>query len=238
MEPTQADSQIDEKYLHHFVVNSLDEELAIDLGEDVEVTTETLYEILAGASATGTSINYVCETTDDSPHANTVRGYLTGQFERDSVAAIGDMLLQRDALATLPGRPVEVVADLHLDPYHGDEDETEALYFSEAKRGTTTFHAYATLYARVRNKRYTLAVRQLIAGDTTSDVLAEFLELLDGLDLGVKAVYLDRGFYKVPVSHCYTRTAMPTSCRLSSGARRFKTNSVRAGAARCPRALQ
>ncbi|PSP46743.1 ISH3 family transposase, partial [Halobacteriales archaeon QH_1_68_42] len=46
MEPTQADSQIDEKYLLHFVVNSLDEELAIDLGEDVEVTTETLYEIL------------------------------------------------------------------------------------------------------------------------------------------------------------------------------------------------
>ncbi len=69
------------------------------------------------------------------------------------------------------------------------------LYSSQAKRGTTTFHAYATLYARVRNKRYTLAVRQLVAGDTTSDVLAEFLELLDGLDLGVKAVYLDRGFY-------------------------------------------
>jgi hypothetical protein len=39
-------------------------------------------------------------------------------------------------------------------PYYGDEDETKALYFSQAKRGTTTFHAYATLYARVRNKRY------------------------------------------------------------------------------------
>lgn len=52
-----------------------------------------------------------------------------------------------------------------------------------------------SLYARVRNKRYTLAVRQLVAGETTGDVLAEFLELLDGLDLGVKAVYLDRGFY-------------------------------------------
>jgi len=90
---------------------------------------------------------------------------------------------------------VEVVADLHLDPYYGDEDETEALYSSQAKRGTTAFHAYATLYARVRNKRYTLAVRQLVAGETTSDVLAEFLELLDGLDLGVKAVYPDRGFY-------------------------------------------
>ncbi|GAA0291351.1 ISH3 family transposase [Halarchaeum salinum] len=195
MKPTEADSEIEEKHLLNFVVNSLDEELAIDLGESVEVTTEKLYEVLAGASVGGTSINHVYETTDGSPHANTVRGYLTDQFELDSVEAVGDTLLQRDALETLPDRPVEVCADLHLDLYYGDEDETEALYSSQAKRGTTTFHAYATLYARVRNKRYTLAVRQLVSGDTTSDVLAELLELLDGLDLDIKAVYLDRGFY-------------------------------------------
>jgi hypothetical protein len=177
------------------VVNALDDELPINLGEDVEITPDELYEVLAGASASGTSINHICETTDDSPHANTVRGYLTDQFELDAVEQIGNSLLQRDVLDTLPDRPVEVVADLHLDPYYGDEDETEGLYFSQAKRGTTAFHAYATLYARVRNKRYTLAVRQLEAGETTSDVLAEFLGLLDGLDLRVKAVYLDRGFY-------------------------------------------
>jgi hypothetical protein len=90
---------------------------------------------------------------------------------------------------------MEVVADLHFDPYYGDEDETEGLCFSKAKAGTTAFHAYATLYARVRNKRYTLAVRRLEAGETTSDVLGPFLTLLDGLDLRVKAVYLDRSFY-------------------------------------------
>ncbi len=78
---------------------------------------------------------------------------------------------------------MEVVADLHLDHYYGDEDETEALYSSLAKRGTTTFHAYATLYVRVRNKRYTLAVRQLVPGETSGELLSELLELLDGLDL-------------------------------------------------------
>jgi hypothetical protein len=67
-----------------------------------------LYEVLAGASAGGTSINHVCETTEDSPHANTVRGHLTEQFELDSVEAVGDTLLQRDALETLPDRLVEV----------------------------------------------------------------------------------------------------------------------------------
>jgi len=118
----EADSEIEEEHLLNFVANSLDEEFAIDLGENDEVTTETLYEVLAGANAGGTSINHVCETTDDSPHANTVRGYLTDQFDLDTVEAIGDTLLQRDALETLLDRPVEVVADLHLDPYYGDED--------------------------------------------------------------------------------------------------------------------
>ena len=195
MHSTPADNELKEEHLLNFVVNSLDEELSLDLGDNVEVTAEKLYEVLAGASTGGTSINHVCDTTEDSPHANTVRGHLTDQFDLDAVESVGDTLLQRDTLETLPDRPVEVCTDLHLDPYYGEEEETEALYSSKAKRGTTSFHAYATLYARVRNKRYTLAVRQLTAGETTGDVLGEFLELLDGLDLSVKAVYLDRGFY-------------------------------------------
>ena len=116
MQQPQADSEIEEEHLLSFVVSSLDGELSLDFGENVEITTEKLYEVLAGASAGGTSINHVCETTDDSPHANTARGHLTDQFKLDSVESIGDTLLQRDALATLPDRPVEVVADLHLDP--------------------------------------------------------------------------------------------------------------------------
>jgi len=65
---------------------------------------------------------------------------------------------------------VEVCADLHLRPYYGDEDDTDGLYHSVAKRGTTAFHAYATLYARVKNKRYTLAVRRLKDGDTAKSI--------------------------------------------------------------------
>lgn len=195
MQHLQADSELKEEHLVNFIVNSLDDELPVELDDGVEVTVDDLYEVLVGASADGTSINHICETTDESPHANTVRGHLTDQFDLETVEAVGNTLLQRDVFETLPDRPVEVVVDLHLDPYYGDEDETENLYFSQAKRGTTAFHAYGTLYVRVRNKRYTLAVRQLEAGETTSDLLEEFLLLLDGLDLRVKAVYLDRGFY-------------------------------------------
>ena len=125
---------------------------------------------------------------------------------------------------------MEVVADLHLDSYYGDEDVTEALYSSLAKRGTTSFHAYTTLYARVRNKRYTLAVRQLVSGETSSDVLSEFSELLDGLDLRVKAVYLDRGFYNSTCLGLLYAYKYAYVIPVVKWVRRSKTNSAAVGA--------
>ena len=59
MQPTQADSEIEEEHLLNFVVNSLGDELPIDLGENVKVTSVELYEVLASASAGGTPINHV-----------------------------------------------------------------------------------------------------------------------------------------------------------------------------------
>jgi len=42
-------------------------------------------------------------------------------------------------------------------------------------------------------------------------ILAEFFGVLDGLDAGVKAVYLDRGFYDGKgVSRCFRRTITRT----------------------------
>jgi len=65
------------------------------------------------------------------------------------------------------------LTDLHLRPYYGDEDDTDGLYHSQAKCGTTAFHACATLCARVKNKRYTQAVRRLKDDNTASSILAE-----------------------------------------------------------------
>ena len=80
MQADQADNEINEEHLINFVVNRLGETLPLDLCEDVEVTSTELYKILVGACADGTSISHICETTDDSPHHNTVREYLTDQI--------------------------------------------------------------------------------------------------------------------------------------------------------------
>lgn len=48
-------------------------------------------------------------------------------MSQETVAAVGNTLLQRNVLETLPNQPMGVVADLHLNPHYDDEDETKAL---------------------------------------------------------------------------------------------------------------
>ena len=192
--PDQADGAIHEDQLLNFLVNTLTGAFGISLGANADLDPDEIYEVLVGATADGTSISSLCKRSEDTAAGTDILYHLRTKSDLDTVKTVGNTLLQEYTLEILPEQ-VEIVADLHLRPYYGDEDETEGLYHSQAKRGTTAFHAYATLYARVRNKRYTLAVRRLTDGDTASSVLAEFLGLLESFDFEVKAAYVDSEFY-------------------------------------------
>jgi len=178
----QADDSLHGDQVFNFLVNTLDEEVELSLGSNAEIDTVDIYEVLVDACADGTSISELCDSSDDSPHKNTVLYHLREKFDLAYVEQVGNILLQKDVLEILPEQ-MEVGTDLHLQPYYGNEDETDGPYHSAAKRGTTAFHAYATLYAHAKNKGYTLAVSHLEDSDIANGVLAEFLGVLDGLDL-------------------------------------------------------
>ena len=190
----QADDEIHEDQLLNSLVNALTGAFGVNLGENADLDPEDIYEVLVGATADRTSISTLCDRGGDSSSSTNTLRHLRTKLNRDTVTTVGDTLLQEYTLDVLPEQ-VETVVDLHLRPYYGDEDETAGLYYNEAKDGTTAFHAYATLYARVRNKRYTLAVRRLTDGDTASTVLAAFLGLVDSFDFEVKTLYVDSEFY-------------------------------------------
>ena len=159
MQPNQAANEITEKQVLSFLVNTLDEEIDIELGENADIDSEDIWDVLIGATADEDSVSHLCEISEDSPHGNTIPHHLRTKFELSELERVGKTLIQQDILELLPDRPVEVGDDLHLRPYYGEEyDSKEGLYESLAKAGTTTFHRYATLYANVRNKRCTLAV--------------------------------------------------------------------------------
>ncbi|GAB3317645.1 hypothetical protein GCM10027355_12710 [Haloplanus salinarum] len=138
----QADSGIHEDKLLKFLVNRLDEEISLGLANNAELNAEDIYEVLVGATADGTSISTLCNSSEDSPSANTILYHLRTKFEPERLERVANRLLRRDIVELLPEQ-VEVCADLHLRPYYGDEEDTDHLYHSEAKRGTTAFHAYA-----------------------------------------------------------------------------------------------
>ena len=140
----QADNEIHEDQLLNFLVNTLTGAFGISIAKNGDIEPEDIYEVLVGATADGTSISTLCERSEDSHSGNDILYHLRTKFDLDTVSAVGNTLLQEHTLEMLPEQ-VEIVVDFHLRPYYGDEDETEDLYKSEAKRGTTAFYAYATL---------------------------------------------------------------------------------------------
>jgi hypothetical protein len=148
----QADGEIHEDQFLNFLVNTLTGAFGLSLAVNADLDLEDIYEVLVGASADGTSISTLCERANDAPPSTDILYHLRTKLDLDTVETVGNTLLQEYTLETLPEQ-VEIVVDLHLRPYYGDEDDTDGLYYSQAKAGTTAFHAYATLYARVRDKQ-------------------------------------------------------------------------------------
>ena len=131
MQSDQAANALTEDQVLNFLVNTLD--------------SEDIWDVLVGATADEDSVTHLCDVSEQSPHGNTILHHLRTKFELGEVERVGETLIQQDTLGLLPDRLVEVVCDLYLRPYYGEEwNSVKELYESLAKDGTTTFHGYAT----------------------------------------------------------------------------------------------
>lgn len=168
-------------------------------------TLENVYELLLKASARQTSISDVCDDTPGAPSGTAVLDQLhqalpqgLGQLWRLE-AKINNALV-----ANLPPKALRVRCDVAIDlvlvPYHGQpaEDEEEVRR-SQARNGTTHFHCYATAYMIFRDQRITLCMTFVRKSDTMPAILRRLFKRLDALNLRVKRLYLDKGFYSLAV---------------------------------------
>ena len=90
--------------------------------------------------------------------------------------------------------------DLVLIPYHGEPMlDLSEVFRSQAKSGTSHFHAYATAYVNYRGQRYTLALTTVDRGEKMQDVLKRLFRRLSQLGVRVRMLLLDRGFWSVAV---------------------------------------
>lgn len=77
--------------------------------------------------------------------------------------------------------------------------EAPYIYRSQAKSGTCSFYAYATLYVIKKNKRVTLAIKAVRKQDTLVAIITDLLALIEPTKLRIERLYLDREFFCVPV---------------------------------------
>lgn len=185
---------------------TLDEVLEC-LAESFSIKTQgacdqkTLFEILVRAASNGDTIENTTKTLKKIPSANDIRYHLNkiDNFE-ELEKQINQALKSRVPKGIKKGH-LKLAIDLNLIPYYGKPSNKELpyIYRSQAKSGTCSFYAYATLYVLMKGKRVTLAIRGVRSLDTSVAIITYLLAELDALDIQVKQLYLDRGFFNVPV---------------------------------------
>lgn len=165
------------------------------------VSHTTLFEVLIWAASRSASIEHASQMLEGVPSGNGIRYHLSKLEEMSKLEAQLNQALQAKLPSQIVNRRQRLAIDLHLIPYYGKASDVEGryLYRSEAKSGTTRFFAYATVYVIRAQQRVTLAVHAVPQGETLVATLTYLLSAIEPLRVKVQRLYLDRGFFSVPV---------------------------------------
>jgi len=171
----------------------------------------TLLGVLFAACARLCSLSAACRSLACAPCRETVRkAWLSWLPRQDELLRRLNRALTVEVPRALLRRPQQVAIDLVLIPYHGLPLDTELeIYRSQAKSGTSHFHAYATAYVNYRGQRFTLALTTVQQGEKLEEVLKRLLRRLAGLGISTRMVLLDRGFWGVKVIRYLQRARYP-----------------------------
>jgi putative transposase len=180
-------------------IDCLSEHLPLEM-EGV-YTPQDLFEVLLRAASRGDSIEHTVHTLSGVPSGNDIRYHLDKHQDMATLEQQVNAALQSRIPPKIAKHAQRLAIDLHLIPFYGTPSAVEApyIYRSQAKAGTTSFFAYATIYVICRNKRVTLGIHAVPRQETLVATVTYLLAMLSPLRIRVKRLYLDRGFYSVPV---------------------------------------
>lgn len=207
------------------------EEVLNCLSENISVETQgacnqkTLFEILVRAASSGDSIENTAKILNESPCGSDIRYHLDKINNFEQLESELNLALKSKIPQGIKKGRHKMAMDLNLIPYYGkaDEKETPYIYRSQAKSGTCSFYAYATLYVLTKGKRITLAVRGVRWLDTNVAIITYLLSELDTLKVDRKTLYLDRGFFSIPIIRWLQALGIPF---IMPAIRRGKTGGI------------
>jgi len=160
---------------------------------------EDIASILALAASRETSPSRICQEHERAPSEGVVR-YRLRNLRLKPLLKRANRLLAEQAGCLLPKRPLKIAIDYTLIPYHGKPMKAgDEIMRGQPKHGTTWFHAYATAYTILSGRRVTVALAFVRSTDGKLEVLDEILGLIEGQDIRIKCLYLDRAFFTADV---------------------------------------
>lgn len=181
------------------VLNCFSENISIETQGAVD--QKTLFEILIRAASSGDSIENTTKILNSSPSGSDIRYHLDKINKFEELENQINLALKSRIPDGIKKGFHKIAIDLNLIPYYGkpDNDEEAYIYRSQAKSGTCSFYAYATIYILTKGKRITLAIRGVRWLDTNVAIITYLLAELDALKVNIKTLYLDRGFFSISV---------------------------------------
>lgn len=200
------------------VLRQAKEILAIHLPLEADgycTTSETLYDILLAVAVNKGTVESVCSELAGSPDPETIRRYFREQLTGERLSEL-QRRINGGLVANWPTRlrrcgPIEAAFDFHDREYYGKQKQEKGLWVrGEAKNGTTHFYRVATAYAIVHGQRVTLAIRFVLPGDQTVDVVKDLRRMVQSRGVKISVLYLDKGFAGVPVFKYLRRCQQPS----------------------------
>jgi putative transposase len=181
--------------------------------EGYQCSTTDLLDVLLGVAVSRDTIESVCADWIDTASAETIRGYLNEQLTVEGLPEL-ERRLNAALTAEIPARvwhrEQDIAIDLHDRPYYGKTPQEEGLWVrGKAKDGTTRFYRVATAYVMLDGLRVTLAICFFLPGDTIVTVLDALLRRVRILAIGVKRLFLDKGFAGIEVMEYLTQCKQP-----------------------------
>jgi putative transposase len=181
------------------IIDCLLEHVSIDM--QGECDEETVFTVLVRAASTHESIEHTAKTLEEAPDGATIRYHLEKRQDMTAMEEEVNEALQSRLPGNLMKHAQRMAIDLNLQPYYGtpSPEELPYIYRSQAHDGTCSFYAYATCYVIRKGKRVTIALTPVRRDDLMVGVITRLLDRVNRLGMSIKRLYLDRGFFSVPV---------------------------------------
>lgn len=181
----------------------MEAELLKDRARRSACTATVVWSIVLRAAAQLTSLFAVCRDLDKAPSAQAVFDALEAGLPRTLPVLekrLNRALMTASWSRRLQRRRWQVAIDWHLVPYYGQALwSRNELYRYKMQKGTTHFHAYATVCIVQYGQRYTLALTWIRRHESMVTVVQRLLARLREMAVKIRVLLLDRAFFNTPV---------------------------------------